>query len=316
MTIGTAPSGRFRLVRILSGRTAAACRNGILRGYEFIYVLLALEPGAKVFPARSTTCLLVRVACRKGARFPGEEQASECWAQSGSRSRCLLTDQRVASGSMVLRTGQGTCLAPGCRTRPPLLIWLVSAILAAWMIWADTAWLTYPSALLRRWFKPVTTPQLSPQRISQISGLVLAGGLIVIGLTTQLKIARANLDLNSATNRFSADGEAGVWVGSHTDENAVVMARHVPIVYHYSKRSVVWFPPSSDPELLMEGIRTHKVNYLIVVHRQDNYYLPSDDDCFAPLLKAHPDAFRLVNQAPDFKIFQVVRNCPLIGAVH
>ena len=59
-------------------------------------------------------------------------------------------------------------------------------------------------------------------------------------------------------------------------------------------------------QLLMEGIRKHKIDFVITVHRANSYYLPSDEDCFATLLKAYPEAFRLVDQAPEFKIFQVV----------
>jgi hypothetical protein len=190
----------------------------------------------------------------------------------------------------------------GLEDKASLLIWLLSAIFAAWMVWADTAWLTSASALLRRCFGPIGAVQISPVRILQVSGTVVAA-MVVIGLATQLKIARANLDLNSAANRFPPDAEAGVWIRSHTDANAVVMARHVPIVYHYSKRSVIWFPPNSNPQLLMEGIRRHKVDFVIVVRRQSSYYLPTDDDCFAPLLTAYPDAFRLVYQAPELRIF-------------
>jgi hypothetical protein len=164
---------------------------------------------------------------------------------------------------------------------------------------------------LRRCFGPIGALQISPLRIAQVSGIVLAAGMVVIGLTTQLKIARANLDLNSVTNRFPPDAEAGVWIRSHTDENAVVMARLVPTVYHYSKRNVIWFPPSSNPQLLMEGILKHKVNFVAVVRRDYNYFLPPDDDCFNPLLAAYPNDFRSVFQAPDFKIFEVVRNAQL-----
>ncbi len=204
----------------------------------------------------------------------------------------------------------------GLQDETSFVVWLLSAMLAAWMIWADTAWLTPASALWRRCFGPIGKPQMSPLRISQISGIVLVAGMIVIGLTTQLKIARANLDLNSATNHFPPDAEAGVWIRSHTDANAVVMARHVPTMYHYSNRNVIWFPPSSNPQLLMEGILKHKVNYLVVVRRQSSYYLPSDEDCFAPLVAAYPDAFRLVEQGSEFRIFQVVGSSPLLGAVH
>ena len=192
------------------------------------------------------------------------------------------------------------------------VIWLLSAILAAWMIWANTAWLTPASARIRSSFLRIGALRLSLARISQLCAMVVLAGLIIIGLTMQIQIGRTNLDPNSDTNRIPPDAEAGAWIRSHTDRDAVVMARLVPTVYHYSTRNVVWFPPSSNPQLLMEGILKHKINFVIVVRREYSYYLPADDDCFAPLLAAHPNTFRLVYQTPKFKIFQVVRN----GASH
>jgi hypothetical protein len=121
-------------------------------------------------------------------------------------------------------------------------------------------------------------------------------------------MGHVNLDLNSGTNRRSPEAEAGEWIYSKTDLNAVVMARQVPTMCHYAKRKVIWFPPSSNPQLLMQGILNHKVDFLVVVQRQGNYYLPTDEDSFAPLLAAHPDVFRLVSQAPEWRIFQVIRN--------
>jgi hypothetical protein len=128
----------------------------------------------------------------------------------------------------------------------------------------------------------------------------------------QIDIGRANLDPDSAINRLTPDVEASDWVRSNTDPNAIVMARHVPIASHYSLRKVIWFPPSSNAELLMDGILKHKVDFVIVVRREKNYYLPPDDDSFAPLLAANPNTFRLVYQAPKFRIFHVFRN----GAPH
>src|SRR5206468_5823305 len=97
------------------------------------------------------------------------------------------------------------------------------------------------------------------------------------------------LDPNS-TNNHSPDAEAAIWINSHTDSSGVIMARHVPTAFHYSKRKVIWFPPSSNPQLLMEGIQKHRIEFVIVVHREHNYYLPSDDDCFTRLFTAYPPA--------------------------
>lgn len=194
----------------------------------------------------------------------------------------------------------------GVEDEVSLVVWLLLTGHAAWMVWANHAWLTPASALWRRCSHRNGAVRISPQRIVQLFGICTVAILIVLGLTIQLESGRSNLDLNSDTNHPGPDVLAGTWTRSHTDTQAVVMARLVPTVSHYSDRKVIWFPPSSDPQLLMEGIRKHKVNFVIVARREYNYYLPPDEDCFAPLLKIHADAFRLVRQRPEFRVFQVV----------
>jgi hypothetical protein len=81
-----------------------------------------------------------------------------------------------------------------------------------------------------------------------MGSLVLAG-LLVIGLRMQVILGRANLDLNSETNRFPPDAEAAEWIQSHTDPNAIIMARLVPTVNHYSKRKVIWLFGFTQPRI-------------------------------------------------------------------
>jgi hypothetical protein len=190
----------------------------------------------------------------------------------------------------------------GLQDEASFTVWLLSGIFAAWMIWAGTTWMERISALVR---PAIGRLRMDSLRISQVLALAALVGLIVVGLTQQLQMGRANLDLNSNTNRPSPEAEAGAWINSHTDPSAVVMARQVPSIYHYARRKVIWFPPSSDPQLLMQGILDHKVDFLVVVQRQGSYYLPRDDDSFAPLIASYPNVFRLVCQAPDFRIFRV-----------
>jgi hypothetical protein len=194
----------------------------------------------------------------------------------------------------------------GIENKVSFVLWLLSASLAAWMVWANHAWLTPATALRRGYSQQIGARQMNPQRIVQLVGMSAVPGLIVVGLMIQLARGHFDLDLDSEINCPGPDVEAGEWIRSHTDGQAVVMARHVPIVCHYAERKVIWFPPSSDPQLLMEGIRKHGPQYVIVVQREYNYYLPPDDDCFAPLLKMYPEAFRLVCHRPGFRVFQVV----------
>jgi hypothetical protein len=198
----------------------------------------------------------------------------------------------------------------GLQDETSFVVWMLTAILAAWMVWTNTSWLR-GITLLCRCVGRTGWRGLSLVRIAQILGLVVMASLVYFGVKSQIAGARSNLNPNSTVNRLTPDAGAGEWIRSNTDTNAVVMARQVPTVYHYSNRNLIWFPPSSNPQLLMEGILRNRVNYVLVVRREYNYYLPPDDDCFTPLFKAYPEAFQLVYQVPRFRVFRVVTNLSL-----
>jgi 4-amino-4-deoxy-L-arabinose transferase-like glycosyltransferase len=284
-------------------RTGGGLQEWYFAGYEFIYVLWPWDLEPRFFlPVAPLACLYVWRAgkaifflARKQPRLLGA-----VWLPVA----VLLT---ASAWFWVRGSGIGKQLPhAGLQDETSFVVWLLSALLAAWMIWAGTDWFTPVSAFLRGWLRPIGSLPINRLRISQVAGIVLVAGFVVMGLATQVKISEANVDLNSKTNRLPPEVEAGLWIRTHTDPDAVVMARHVPIVYHYSNRKVIWFPPSSNPQLLMEGIRRHQVNYVVVVERQNSYYLPPDDTCFAPLLTAYPDAFHLAYQIPQCRIFSVV----------
>jgi len=182
-------------------------------------------------------------------------------------------------------------------------VWLLSAVLSAWIVWRNTAWLKPVSAVVLSWSRSIAAARMTLPRLLRALAPGFVVCLIVLGLTMQLKEARANLDPNSIVNR-SAEADAGAWIRSNTDPAIIVMARQVPSVHHSSRRKVVWFPPSSDPRLLMKGIVEHKVS-LVVVVRESYYYLPSDGVCFKALLAAYPNSFHLIYKTQEFEIFRV-----------
>jgi len=132
--------------------------------------------------------------------------------------------------------------------------------------------------------------------------------LVGTGIAQQVSIGRENLSFDVTKQPNYPDIVAAQWIQSHTASTAVVMARQLHVVYHYSRRKVVWFPPLSDPRLLIEGMRKHKVDFVIVVSRNASYWLPPDQDCFEPVFKREPAAFRLVHEGPRYRIFTVVRD--------
>jgi hypothetical protein len=167
-------------------------------------------------------------------------------------------------------------------------LWIVSGGVAGWMAWTgrtplgpDSRW----RAALGGW----RTEGRSTPRLALAIGYAC---LLLVHLTSDVHVARRNLH---PSPEAPGDVEGALWVQSHAERDAVVMARHVPIVQHVSQRKVVWFPPLSEPVTLMEGIRRLGVDYVILGDSgvDELYYRPGDYDCFAPVLRAFPQSFSL-----------------------
>jgi hypothetical protein len=130
--------------------------------------------------------------------------------------------------------------------------------------------------------------------------------LVVVGFRQELDEGRHNLTFDPTTLSSHVDIEAGKWIAANTASSAIVMGRDRSIIYHYSKHKVVWFPPSSNPQILMEGIRKQKVEFVIITERRQNYWLPPENICFDSVYRAYPEAFELVHEEPLFRVFKVV----------
>ncbi len=196
----------------------------------------------------------------------------------------------------------------GLQDETSFVAWVLSAILAVRMLWDEKSWQTKASSFHDWFFRPLGSSRVRPIRISWFLGIAGVIVLTAVGLSMQFAVARRNLNPDSHTNAYPPDVLAAQWIQSHTTQSAIIMARHLPITYHHSNRKEVWFPPSSNPQLLMEGIQRHKIDYVIAVTRDDSYYLPPEDECLAALLAAYPGALRLVHSGPEFRIFQVASN--------
>ena len=283
-------------------KTGGGLQEWYFAGYEFIYILWPWTLETRfLLPIAPLACLYV---------WRGVEALVLL-----AKSRPRLLGGFWLPVALILTAGSwlwmhGVWIAKhlpneGLQDEASFAAWLLTAILAAWMLLAGIGWTKSLAAFLRRSLGPVGALKIDLLRTSQFLAVAVVSVIVASGLAAQVRIGHENLNPNSPANRLTPDAAAAEWIGSHTDAKAVIMARHVPTACHYSGREIVWFPPSSNPQLLMEGIEKHKIDYVVVVRRENSYYLPSDDDCFAPLLKAYPQAFYLVNQAPEFRIFHV-----------
>jgi len=196
-----------------------------------------------------------------------------------------------------------------------LRLTLVSAGLALWMAYSGQSIFPVSGFPTGREF-PLDFEPPSPSRWTQYLGVAVTAVLLLVGLAVDTRIARENLhtrDSRATENTgpselLSEDVDAGLWLRSHTSEQSVVMARSWPTVSHYSERKVIWFPPISNPNVLLDGILRHRVDYVVVTTHEHPYYLPDDDQCFAHLLLNHSREFHLVLQRPNLRIFRFDAN--------
>ena len=191
----------------------------------------------------------------------------------------------------------------GVQSEMSLAAWTLSGILAGWLAWKGSAWVDFAASLADRFSRLMGATRISPKGITTLLGGAVVVSLIVIGVKEQVNILWSNSDSTSA-KYVPPDVPAALWVREHTEPNAVVMARQVPTTFHYSGRNMVWFPPSSNAQILMDGIRKYKVNYVILIRRKHSYFLPPEEDCFAAVLKENASSFHLVVDTPEYRIYE------------
>jgi hypothetical protein len=131
--------------------------------------------------------------------------------------------------------------------------------------------------------------------------------LVVTSIVADISIGRQNLAFGSIRLDNTPEIQAARWIESHTAPNAIISSRLTPLVYHYSRRRVIWFPPITNPEILMQGVRKHHIQYVVVVDRKFSYYLPPDVVCFDLLYTAYPLGFRLVEMKGQLRIYEVLQ---------
>ena len=135
---------------------------------------------------------------------------------------------------------------------------------------------------------------------------IAAFGLFVaVGTSQAMAIGRQNLFPD--ISRFSGYPmvQAAEWIRTHEPPGRVVFARDADFIFHYAGHPVVWFPPIPDPRILMDGIRKYRVSVILVMHHDQNYWLPSESTCFQALLSAYGSDFRLVHQGVDSRVYEV-----------
>jgi len=185
------------------------------------------------------------------------------------------------------------------------IFWAVVATVCAWTLWTGS-YRAPAFAPLLSLSAVVVSIRGKSLTLLQVVGMGAVTALVGLGIARQLDAGRDNLAFDVTKQVSYPDIEAAQWIHTHAASTTVVMARQVDVVYHYSRQKVVWFPPVSDPQVLMDGIRRYKVEFVVVTNKKFSYWLPSEQDCFERLFRTYATAFRLVEEQSQFRIFQVV----------
>jgi hypothetical protein len=136
--------------------------------------------------------------------------------------------------------------------------------------------------------------------------VTLLWALIADGLVHQIDVARQNRAFELQRASTYPDVIAAQWIHAHAPAGAVVLARQWDVAYHYADRKVVWFPPSTDADLLLDGILRYHVDFVIVVTRgPDSYWRPDEDQCFRSVVDRDPQRFALAQSGDHEKIYAV-----------
>jgi hypothetical protein len=192
----------------------------------------------------------------------------------------------------------------GFQNKMSAMFWIVCTSACVVLVWKGSR----PTWKLPEWWQKIVAFSDSGDRTvfrpTRLLGTVVLTGLVAVGVAAEIPIGRANLTSGLTKFENSPDIHAAHWLQLHTDPNVIVASRQTGVLFHYSGRRVLWFPPITDPKVLLQGLREHHVSYLIVVDHKFSYYLPAETVCFALLQKAYPEAFRLVEASGQLKVYE------------
>jgi hypothetical protein len=269
-------------------------------GFELIYILWPWEFEFRfLLPNMALACLFLYRGARKMA----------VWSRLYPRrvAMCFLpVGMLLCALSFRISWEAGTSWSTGVQSKLSAAVWFAASLFSVWMIRMNRL----PSISNGRSEGPVTLRQISIGPLSlaflQVGALALVSFLVARAISKDILITRTNLAFEEERFGRLPDIVAANWIRLHTDTQDVVAARHVPLVFHYSQRRVIWFAPIVHPQIMMEGIRRLGIRYVIVVDRDASYYLPSDQVCFEMVQSAYPSAFRLATQLGQSRIYEVV----------
>jgi hypothetical protein len=268
-------------------------------GYEFIYLLWpwSFETPRFMLPILALACLYLAEGTLAVWR----------WSQQiPQRIGAVFLPVSVVLAFFEIREAWAGGTARGFQDKISAVVWMVCAILCLRLIWKGAL----PSFEPPLWARIVFTKSYAVGNLSfslaHLSGALVLACLVARGVAAEIPMGLENLAAGPTRLDRNPEIQAARWIQAHADPDAIVASRLTSLIHHYSGRRIIWFPPITNPDILMLGIRQYHVQYVIVIGRGFNYYLPPDPVCFEVLYKAYPYAFRLADAKGQVKIYEVL----------
>jgi hypothetical protein len=281
---------------VLLGLGVSLCKNGggFLEWYFISYEAMFLFWPWRfelrfVLPVLPLACLYMWRAGGQLWRFARDESRALGWIFF------LLSAVGCLSSTIYGRSVEHPS-ARSCVT-----IWILIGVASIVLIQNGRFWSRLSSLLAT-----VTSVRGKRLRVWQLLAASLMITLVLLGAVMQLRLGWRNVHFDLKADMSYPDIEAAEWIRAHSEPSAVVMARKEDLVFHYGQRRVIWFPPSSDPNVLMDGIRRYHVLY-VIVGGSDTYWRPSTQECFEALSRAYPEDFQLAYQGVNNKVYVVAK---------
>jgi hypothetical protein len=268
-------------------------------GYELIYLLWpwSFETPRFVLPVLPLACLYLAEGALAIWRW---------WQQYPRRVGLAFLPVSLVLAFFAATQGWAGGSGQGFQDKMSAIFWMACAAVCAGLIGRGSL----PAVTLPPWARSVFSRSHAAGNLSFSAarwfGALLLAGLVARGVAAEIPLGRENLTMGSIRLENNPEIQAARWIMTHTDPNAIVASRSASLMHHYSGRRIIWFPPITNPEVLMRGIREHHIQYVIVIDRAFNYYLPPAPVCFDVLYKTYPQAFRLAEAWGQVKIYEVL----------
>jgi len=273
--------------------------------YEFIFMVWPWNYGDRfLFPVMPLACLYLWRGAKVLLEYSVRQPRAAGWGLVLVGAFLCISSAAFAFGILSFPVNPNHIRGDHSQTIVATVFWGILVMLGIWMIKLHPLHPINESADAFTRFRRIAESRIPfAFRVAVISFMAL---MVLSGSAQVLADGRRNLNPDITKQPGYPMIVAAKWIRANEPADRVIMARDCEFIFHFTYRRVVWFPPISDPKVLMDGIRRHHVGVVLVVHHAENYWLPAEDDCFRALQEAYPNAFHLVHQGLDARVYEVV----------